>query len=98
MQTCSKCQIQSPDEAVRCPNCGADLAEWSVTAASLKQFQQNPRVLYVRIMVYHNCCPACRQVEGAYAKESVPPLPIEGCSHPSGCRCFYQPVLDEVYP
>ena len=98
MQTCSKCQIQSPDEASLCPNCGADLAEWSVTAMALKRFQQNPRVLYVRIMVQHDCCPVCRQAEGAYAKESVPQLPIEGCSHPNGCRCFVQPVLDEVYP
>jgi hypothetical protein len=25
-------------------------------------------------------------------------LPVEGCSHALGCRCFYQPVLDEIYP
>lgn len=98
MQTCSKCQVQSPDDARICSNCSADLPEWSVTAMALKEFQQNPRVLYVRISVWHDCCPVCRQTEGAYAKESAPHLPVEGCSHPTGCRCFYQPVLDEVYP
>lgn len=98
MQTCSKCHIQSPDEATICPSCGADLSEWSESAVALQRFQENPRVLYVRIMVANDCCPACRHAEGAYAKDSAPALPIEGCSHPTGCRCFYQPVLDEVYP
>jgi RNA polymerase subunit RPABC4/transcription elongation factor Spt4 len=98
VQTCSKCHIQSPDEVTKCPNCGADLTEWSETATALKRFQQNPRVLYVRIMVQGDCCPICSQAEGAYAKELAPQLPIPGCSHPLGCRCFVQPVLDEVYP
>jgi hypothetical protein len=28
----------------------------------------------------------------------VPQLPIEGCSHPKGCRCHYEPVLDLFGP
>lgn len=98
MQTCSKCQVQSPDDARQCPSCGAELPKWAVTSVALRDFQNNPRVLYVRISVAHDCCPACRQIEGAYAKDSAPVLPAEGCSHPNGCRCFYQPVLDEIYP
>ncbi|MCZ7552958.1 MAG: zinc-ribbon domain-containing protein [Anaerolineales bacterium] len=98
MQTCSKCQTQSPDSAELCINCGADLKVWSETAIALKQLQENERVIYVRISVAQDCCPACRQMEGAYAKDSVPTLPVEGCSHVNGCRCFYQPVLEAIYP
>lgn len=98
MQTCSKCHTQSPDSTKNCIQCGADLSEASETAVALKQLQANPRVIYVRISVAGDCCPACRQAEGAYAKDSAPKLPIEGCSHALGCRCFYQPVLDVIYP
>jgi len=98
VQTCSKCHIQSPDMVKICPNCGADLKEWSETANTLIHLQDNSRVLYVRISVAGDCCPACRMAEGAYAKDSTPSLPVEGCSHPLGCRCFYQPMLDDIYP
>ncbi len=98
MQTCSKCQAQAPDNSNLCPQCGADLALWSETAVALKRIQENPRISYVRIGVSHNCCPACREVQGAYAKENAPKLPVEGCSHAQGCRCFYQPYLEEIYP
>lgn len=98
MQICSKCHAQSPDSVGTCVNCGVDLGEWSNTAVALKRLQNNPRVIYVRISVANDCCPACRQAEGAYAKDSVPKLPIEGCSHGLGCRCFYQPVLEEIFP
>lgn len=98
MQICSKCQAQSPDTVTVCQNCQADLKEWSTTAVSLKRMQENHRISYIRIAVAGDCCPACRQAEGAYAKESVPQLPIEGCSHALGCRCYYQPVLEHIYP
>lgn len=98
MQICSQCHAQSPDEARQCVNCEADLSEFSTTATALKRFQANSRVRYVRIVVAHDCCPACREVEGAYAKNDVPQLPVEACSHPLGCRCFYQPFLDEIFP
>ena len=65
---------------------------------TLKRFQENPRVLYVRLTVAQDCCPACRQVEGAYPKDQAPKLPVDGCSHGLGCRCFYQPFLDDIYP
>ena len=98
MQICSKCNESSSDSAQKCSHCGADLSEWSQKAIVLKRLQENPRVLYIRISVAADCCPVCCQAEGAYAKDFVPILPIEGCSHELGCRCFYQPVLDEVYP
>lgn len=98
MQICSKCQTTSPDSSLVCGKCGSDLEEWSVTAVALKRMQANPRISYIRISVSNDCCPACRAAEGAYAKDSVPPLPVEGCSHSLGCRCFYQPVLEVVYP
>lgn len=52
----------------------------------------------VRILASHDSCPVCRRVEGAYSFDDVPELPIEGCSHPMGCRCFYAPVLDRLGP
>ena len=98
MQTCSKCQTQSPDAATICAGCQADLSEWSESAVALKRFQENPRVQYVRIAVAGDCCPACRAAQGAYEKKEAPRLPVEGCSHENGCRCFYQPFLTEIYP
>jgi hypothetical protein len=28
----------------------------------------------------------------------VPELPVRGCSHKNGCRCFYEPFLTDIYP
>ena len=98
MQICSKCQTQLIDTEEFCTNCGADQKNWSNRSLSLKKLQNNSRVSYIRVAVSYDCCPACRQVEGAYAKESIPHLPTEGCSHSLGCRCYYQPVLEEIYP
>lgn len=52
----------------------------------------------VRIMANHDCCPVCRALSGAYEFDEAPELPLEGCSHPDGCRCFYAPVLDMFGP
>ena len=98
VQICTKCYFQSPDSAAQCENCQADMSEYSVTAVALKHFQENSRVRYVRLVVSDTCCPACREQEGAYAKDEVPLLPVEGCSHPNGCRCFYQPFLEVIFP
>ncbi len=98
MQTCSQCYTQSPDEASSCVQCGAELPVNSTTAVALKRFQENPRVRMIRISVSADACPVCYEVQGVYPKDQVPQLPIEGCSHSMGCRCFYEPVLDEIYP
>jgi RNA polymerase subunit RPABC4/transcription elongation factor Spt4 len=98
VQTCTKCNQISPDTETNCTNCGVDLSEYSEYAVSLKKLQNNPRVLSIRISVAKNACPTCRAIEGVYAKESAPKLPIEGCSQPKGCDCFYAPILDEIFP
>lgn len=98
MQTCSNCKQQSPDTASHCIHCQADLSELSDTNVALKRLQGNPRVINVRLVVAHNCCPACREAEGTYDKENAPRLPTEGCSHVLGCRCFYEPMLSTIYP
>ena len=67
-------------------------------AVALEKFRKNSRVQYVRIVVSNDCCPACRELEGAYEKDAAPELPEEACSHPMGCRCFYLPFLTEIYP
>jgi hypothetical protein len=98
VQTCSKCNAQSPDTAPQCIACQADLSIFSMTAVALKKFQDNPRVRDVRLVVAADACPACAAYEGTYPKDQVPTLPIEGCSHPNGCRCFYEPMLNIIYP
>jgi hypothetical protein len=98
VQTCGNCNTQSTDDVLVCPRCGADLKTKSQTALALARMQANARVTRVRISVMDNCCPACAAVQGAYPKESPPALPTEGCSHPLGCRCFYEPVLSEIFP
>lgn len=98
MQTCSRCQSQFPDEVLVCTHCGADLREYSVNAVALRQMQANPRVLNIRLIVAADACPTCRAAAGTYPKDSVPRLPVEGCSNGLGCRCFYEPMLTEIYP
>lgn len=98
MQTCSICQTQSPDTATVCKGCKANLRESSVTAIALKRLQSNRRVHNIRLVVAHDCCPACHEAEGTFPKDQAPALPVEGCSHPLGCRCFYEPMLNEIYP
>lgn len=98
MQICSLCHVQSPDAVVVCSNCQADLKENSVSAVTLKRLQYNPRVRNIRLVVAHDCCPACQEAEGTFINEQAPRLPLEGCSHPMGCRCFYEPMLSEIYP
>ena len=52
----------------------------------------------VRILASRDSCPVCKAMEGAYAFDDVPELPLEGCSHPHGCRCHYAPILDQYGP
>lgn len=98
MQTCTKCLTQSPDDFKICPTCQANLAEFSFTAVARKRLQDNSRVKGIRISVADDSCPTCQKMQGAYAKDQVPALPVEGCSHENGCRCFYEPILEDAYP
>ena len=67
-------------------------------ATALERLRGNPRVRDIRLIVSADCCPVCASYEGTYAKDAVPALPVEGCSHSNGCRCFYEPMLTELYP
>ena len=98
MQTCSNCSTQSADNVLVCPRCQSNLREASTTAVALKKFQANARVNNVRLVVPTDACPACQELEGTYPKDKVPHLPVEGCSEPNGCRAFYEPMLNEIYP
>jgi RNA polymerase subunit RPABC4/transcription elongation factor Spt4 len=98
VRTCSKCNALNSDSADTCKNCRANLNEFSTSAVALKKFQDNPRVLTVLLATYDDTCPACREVQGTYDKDKVPTLPVVGCSHKNGCRCYYQPILSDIYP
>ncbi len=67
-------------------------------AEALQRFRANPRIKKVRLIVPHDACPACRNLEGEYDKDQVPELPLLDCSHPLGCRSFYEPKLEELFP
>ncbi|MFW6069095.1 MAG: hypothetical protein ACOC9E_05900 [Chloroflexota bacterium] len=66
--------------------------------ADLQRIIEGGVATRVRILASHDCCPVCRATEGAYDFDDVPTLPIDGCSHPLGCRCHYAPVLDRFGP
>jgi hypothetical protein len=92
MQTCEKCNANSPDTSIECSNCKTTLAVSSQTAKTLKRFRNNTRVTAIRISGHSDACPACQIALKTYTKEDIPVLPIPGCSHTNGCRCFYEPV------
>jgi hypothetical protein len=98
VQTCSQCNYPSPDDAITCSNCQADLREFAATTVARRKFQNNDRVSTVRVQVAHDACPACQEMQGSYQKDHLPVLPVKGCSNPHGCRCFYAPSLEEIYP
>jgi hypothetical protein len=98
MQICSCCSTSAPDSALECPHCQADLRKFSTTAIALGKLVANPRVYAIHVATSDEACPACQAVQGTYAKDEVPVLPVEGCSHALGCRCIYQPLLEEIYP
>jgi hypothetical protein len=67
-------------------------------AAALEKFKANPRISKIRVIVPYDACPACRHLEGEYEKDEVPELPLQDCSHPLGCRSFYEPKIEEIFP
>jgi len=96
VQTCSRCNASSPDQAANCVRCNADLGTLSATAVALRRFKENQRVKAIRVTVAHDACPICFGLMKTYPKDLAPALPHPGCSHPDGCRCFYEPVLEET--
>lgn len=68
-------------------------------AETLERLRKNDRVTLIQVSVPADACPVCRSLQGAYPKDRVPILPPEGCSCPHGrTRCYYAPVLAEIYP
>ena len=65
---------------------------------ALERLKANPRVSLIRLIIPRDACPACRHLEGEYEKDQVPLLPLDQCSHPLGCRAFYEPKLTEIFP
>jgi hypothetical protein len=63
---------------------------------ALKNMRLNPRIKAIRISVAQDACPHCYELMQTYGKDEVPALPHAGCSHPTGCRCCYEPVLEET--
>ena len=75
-----------------------DTWESSPAAQSLERMKANSRIKYIVVIVPEDACPACQNLTGTYPKDQVPRLPIEECSHPHGCRSYYLPYLDEIFP
>lgn len=98
MRNCTTCGMSSRDLVGVCPRCGSDLSQVSESARAKSQLVSNPRVLRIRVMASADACPACLGATGEFSKPGVPDLPVQGCSHPHGCRCFYEPALDMIYP
>jgi hypothetical protein len=94
---------QQPDQpfvnpSVKLNDRSDDVWESSPAAQSLERMLANPRIKYIVIIVPEDACPACQNLTGTYPKDQVPRLPIEKCSHPLGCRAYYLPYLDEIFP
>lgn len=94
---------QKPDQSTENPapkltDRTEDTWETSEAAKSLERMRLNPRIKYIVVCVPEDACPACQNMTGTYPKDQVPRLPYENCSHPLGCRSYYIPYLDEVFP
>ena len=75
-----------------------DVWENSEAAKALERMRKNPRIKYIVVCVPEDACPACQNLTGTYPKDQVPRLPYDACSHPRGCRSYYIPYLDEIFP
>lgn len=76
----------------------ADHWDSSNAAQVLARLQANPRIKFITVAVPADACPVCRELAGTYAKEKAPRLPVELCSHPLGCRAYYIPSLEDIFP
>jgi hypothetical protein len=94
---------QKPDQSsrpttVKLTDRTDEVWENSLAAKSLERMRLNPRIKYIVVVVPEDACPACQNLTGTYPKDQVPRLPYEECSHPLGCRSYYLPYLDEIFP
>lgn len=98
MEEAGKDSNQGTQDQFKVADRTAENWENSAAAKALKELQANPRVKYIVVIAPDSACPACSKLVGTYPKDQAPHLPIEECSHPLGCRAFYLPYLDEIYP
>ena len=94
-------QITEPDSfnpSLHLTDRSDEMWEASEAVKSLERMRVNPRIKYIVVVVPEDACPACQNLTGTYPKDQVPRLPIEQCSHPLGCRSYYLPYLDEIFP
>jgi hypothetical protein len=90
---------QSPsDLSSRLTDRSDDIWETSEAAKSLERMKANARIKFIVVVVPEDACPACQNLTGTYPKDQVPRIPYEECSHPLGCRSYYAPYLDEIFP
>ena len=66
--------------------------------AALKRMQENPRISKIVVVLPADACPACMEVFGTFSKDETPRIPMDSCTHPLGCRSYYQPFIEELYP
>jgi hypothetical protein len=100
MISVSKQSIQNKTTSTKANPVSQRITDFSQhpAAAALERFKANPRIKKIRIIVPRDACAACRYLEGEYEKDEVPELPLLDCSHPLGCRSFYEPKLEEIFP
>jgi len=94
---------QKPENSAEAPSIkltdrSDDVWEISPAAQSLARMIANPRIKYIVLVAPEDACPTCQDLTGTYPKDQVPRLPFEKCSHPLGCRSYYLPYLDEIFP
>ena len=98
MSTTPKKDTKSPKPVTKISDRTYEAWENSDAAVALKRLKANPRIKYIVLTAPADACPACQQLVGTYPKDEVPLLPYEECSHPLGCRAFYMPFIEELYP
>jgi len=61
----------------------------------LKSYAEDEFVTRVEIMCQDDSCRACKAAaKRTYPLGKAPLIPIDGCTHESGCRCCYTPVVE----
>lgn len=93
-----KSDQESQNQSTKLTDRTEEVWETSEAAKSLDRMRANPRIKYIVVFVPEDACPACQNLTGTYPKDQVPRLPYESCSHPLGCRSYYAPYLDEIFP
>ena len=61
----------------------------------LRQYAESEFVVGVEVVCSDDSCKKCKFVASKkYPLDKAPLLPIDGCTHEDGCRCFYSAVYD----